>query len=172
MAAQLITVEEFKVFRDLGYKVDTDKATEAIRESQQVELYDNFGQFVFDIIANKDEATYTDLMNGSTFTVSGYDFIQEGIKSLLADFAYARYLSKIAMNLTPFGITIKIAEDSQPVDKKTIDEMIMKTLQDADVKKQLIDKYLINTATSSLFERYSRKDIGVISKTSRRYRVI
>ena len=172
MAAQIITVEELKAFRDLGFKVDVDKATESIREAQLVELYDSFGQFVFDLIKNKDEGSYAELMNGGEFTVSDDVFYQEGVKSLLADFAFARYLSKVAMNLTPFGITIKTSEDSQPVDKKTIDERIMQTLQDADVKKQMIERYLIEKSTSTLFDRYSRDDTKTISRTSRRYRVI
>lgn len=173
MAAQIITPTEFKALRDLGYKVDNDKATEAIREAQQVDLYDAFGQFTYDIIINKDAVPYADLMNGSIFTISGDSFIHEGIKSLLGDYAYARYLRKLQYNADPFGITIKIGQDSQPVEKRVIDEMIIKTMQDADVKKQAIDKYIAENKTSTLFDRHrvgTGGDSGSIG--SIRYKVI
>jgi len=172
MAAQILTVEELKTYRDLGGKVDIDKATEAIREAQQVELYDAFGYFSFDIIKNKDEANYADLMNGSEFTISNDLFIHEGIKSLLADYAFARYLAKLKMNLTPFGITIKTNEDSVPVDMKTVDSMILKTLQDADVKKETIDRYLTEKNDSSLFDRYVQGGKRTKSAGSRRYSIL
>tara|TARA_R110000822_G_scaffold75692_3_gene182110 strand:+ start:1949 stop:2470 length:522 start_codon:yes stop_codon:yes gene_type:complete len=169
---QLITVDQFKTYRDLGFKVDVDKATEAIREAQQVELYDAFGQFLFDIIENRDAVPFADLMSGSTFLINGDPYIQEGILSLLADYAFARYLGKVSMNLSPFGITTKVGTDSVPVDKKTVDEHIMKTLQDADVKKELIDQYLREYNDTAAFDRYSRGGATTISRTSRRFRIL
>lgn len=172
MGGQIITVDELKAFRNLGFKVDVAKAEEAIKEAMQVELYDAYGNFSFDIIKNKDEDSYVDLMSGSEFTISGKVFIHAGIKSLVADYAFARYLDKLKMNLTPFGITVKRSDDSEPVNVKTVDSIIMKALQDADVKKTIIDRYLTENNNSNLFDRFVRGGTESKSIGSRRYRVI
>ncbi len=140
----MITTTEFKSFRDVGKKLDTDKATEAIKLAQGVDLYDVLGDFLFVVLDNVDSVSYADLMTGSTFTYGDITYQHDGIKSLLADYTYARYVASINVNFTPFGAVKKLSNDSEPVDRNTIRDTVKLAQQDASIKFSFIDKYLLS----------------------------
>ena len=144
MATSFITTTEFKTFRDIGKKIDIDKASEAIKLAQGVDLYDVLGNFLFNVLDNLESASYADLMTGSTFTYNDTTYQHDGLKSLLADYAYARYVASINVNFTPFGAVKKISQDSEPVDRNTIRDTVKLTQQDASIKFSFINKYLLS----------------------------
>jgi hypothetical protein len=149
----LITSTELKALRDIGNKIDTDKADEAIQLAQETDLYNLLGDFYFDVVANAaGVGNWALLMDGSTFTVDGEDFIHRGIKALLADLAYARYSKKINANFSPFGMTVKSTPDSTPVPEETQKQVVIDAKRDAGVKLKLIIAF-IETDTV-LFSRY------------------
>ena len=148
----LITNTELKTLRDVGSKIDIAKADEAIKLAETVDLYVILGNFYFDVVANAAGLSYTDLMDGSTFTVNGRPFIQSGIKALVADLAYARYVDMINTNFSPFGITVKSTQDSVPITEGKLKQIILQARRDADVKFGIIDLYL--DQNKSTFPRY------------------
>jgi hypothetical protein len=150
----ILTNTELRALRDIGNKIDTDKADEAINLAETVDLYNVLGDFYFDVVANKASvvAGWVDLFAGSTFTVAGRNFIHLGIKAVIADLAYARYTEMINTNFTPFGATVKSSQDSEPISEARLAQIQLQAKRDADSKFGLVDKYL-NTDTT-LFARY------------------
>lgn len=165
MATRIITSEDFKNFRNVSKKLNTDKIDECINLAQTVDLQDKLGDFYFDVLDNKDSATYADLMTGCTFTVGGESFTHEGIQSYLADLAYSRFLYVINTNQTPFGIVQKVTDDSQPLERNMIKDLVKQAQIDASIKFRIIDKYLKENA--SVFTRYKSggtNDINTFSQ--------
>ncbi|MFI8379615.1 hypothetical protein [Leeuwenhoekiella sp. NPDC079379] len=170
MNNQLITVQEFASFRDIGKKLDEAKINECIKQAQSTDLFDVLNDFFFDLVENKDSIQYQDLLSGSTFSVNNQSFSQAGIKSLLADYTYNRYMYSINTNFTPFGATQKYGQDSQPVDRNLLKDIAKQTQVDADIKFKMIDKYL--KSNSSIFTRYQTGNNPDINTGSVRYSII
>lgn len=156
MIDQLITVTEFTTFRDISKKVDNDKVSECISLAQQSDLQDMLGGFYYDVLKNKAESTYTNLMEGSEFTYCDETFIHAGIKALLADLTYARFIYMINVNLTPFGAQTKYTEDSNGIDRNHIKDLARQAQFDGGVKFKIIQKYLFSD--TELFSRYCSQE--------------
>ncbi|WP_339875216.1 hypothetical protein [Olleya marilimosa] len=156
MSNKIITPQEFGSFRNISKKLDTEKINESIGLSQSVDLYDVLGDFYFDLISDLENPDYADLLSGCTFTSNNQTFIHDGLKSLLADYTYARFTYVMNVNYTPFGIQSKFTDDSSPVDRNIIKDIIKQTQIDANIKFKMIDKYLL--ANKGLFPRYKNNN--------------
>lgn len=150
--ANIITSSEFASFRDIGKKINEDKINESIELAENSDLNDVLGGFYFDVLKNKDEATYAELMVGSEFEYCDETFIHKGIKALLADYTYARFIYMININLTPFGAQAKFTDDSAGIDRLTIKDLAKQAQQDASIKFKTIEKYILSKP--ELFSRY------------------
>ena len=168
--SNIITVDEFTIYRNVSKKIDEGKVNECIELAQTIDLYDALDDFYFDLIENLDNQDYQDLLSGSTFTVNNKVYRQAGIKSLLADYTYTRYLYQINTNHTPFGFQQKFTQDSQPVDRNLIKDMVKQTQIDTSIKFKMIDKYLKNN--KEIFPRYSKGNNNDINTFSQRFTVI
>lgn len=166
----LITPEEFASYRDIGKKLGSDKIKECINQAQNVDLFDVLDSFLFDLIENKDEANYQDLLNGSTFISNGRRYIHQGVKSLLADLTYSRYMYAVNVNMTSFGAVQKFGQDSSPVDRNLLKDIAKQTQVDASIKMQMIDKYLKENKTT--FPTYQTGNNPNINTNSQRFSVI
>lgn len=155
---RLITAQEFGQYKDVGKKLDTQKINECITEAQMVDLFDYLDEFLFDVVENREDSTYADLMNGSSFVVSGKPYSHIGLKALLADLTYPRYLYKVNIQLTPFGAVNKLSQDSQPADRNVLKDIAKQTQMDADTKFKFIRLYLQENKT--LFPRYNSNACG------------
>ncbi len=150
----IITATEFATFRNISQKVDTAKIDEAISLAQQSDLVDILGDFYFDVMKNKDEANYADLMNGSEFTYNDEKFEHAGIKKLLADYTHARYVYLKPINDTAFGFMVKETQDGSPVDRNTLKDLSKQDQVDAGIKFKFIEKYILSEP--ELFSRYCK----------------
>lgn len=150
----LITAIEFASFRNISAKLDTPKIEEAISLAQQSDLLEILGDFYFDVVKNATEASFKDLIDGSEFTYQGLTYEHAGIKRLLADFAFARYLYTVNVNLTPFGAVSKLSQDSEGIDRNTIKDLSKQAQIDAGVKFRFIEKYLLSKP--EVFSRYCK----------------
>jgi hypothetical protein len=149
----LLTPEEFATYRNISIKRNDDKINECIRLAQSVDLYDIFDTFLFDMVQNASNSTYEGLFNGSSFIINDVSYIHDGIKSLLADLTYARYMYVINTNHTPHGFVQKMNDNSEPIDRNFIKDIVKQTQIDASVKAGLIKKYLsANTDTFTHFK--------------------
>jgi len=148
----LITVEEFAEYRNISKKLDEDKINEAISLAQQSDLIKILGDFYFDVVKNAEVTAWLPLMNGSDFEYCGEDFQHAGIKKLLADYTYSRFVYMVNINATPFGFQTKFTEDSNGIDRLVIKDLSKQAQIDAGFKFKYIQKYLLSDTT--LFERY------------------
>lgn len=150
--SNIITPAEFKTLRKINKKIDEDKVNEAIALAQDSDLNDILGGFFFDVVKNQAEGSYSDLMNGSEFTYCDEIFIHKGIKALLADYTYSRYIVGANINLTSFGATKKSSEDSEAISATTTRDVSKQSQIDAGIKFKTIRKYILSEPT--LFSRY------------------
>lgn len=165
----LITNTEFKALRDIGNKVNEQLLTECIALSEKNELLDILGNFYFDVLENKDNTgdKWEELMIGSTFTDSNNDtFTHEGVKALLADLAYSRYVNRVNADFTPFGLVHKEGQDSRVTDRNYIKDLAHQARKDADAKMRIIHRFLRENDT--LFDRYFEEDNDVSIGQGRR----
>lgn len=152
--SNLITAAEFATFRNVSQKLDEGKIDEAVSLAQQSDLVEILGDFYFDVVKNANETSYQDLMNGSTFTYCEEEFVHAGIKKMLADYTYSRFVYMVNINATPFGFQKKFTEDSEGIDRNTIKDLAKQAQVDAGIKFKFIEKYILSEPTT--FERYCK----------------
>lgn len=152
--ANLITATEFATFRNISQKIDTAKIDEAVSLAQQSDLVEILGDFYFDVVKNALESEYAGLMNGSEFTYNGEEFIHAGIKKMLADYTYSRFVYMVNINPTPFGFQKKFTEDSEGIDRNTIKDLAKQAQVDAGIKFKFIEYYLLSKPET--FARYCK----------------
>ena len=139
----ILTPEEIKNYKDIGNKIDEKKINPIIEQAQIVELKDVLGdRFYFDVLANKDNDQYQDLLNGSSFIYNGVTYFHDGIKALLADYFMAKYILQINTNITPFGATNKTSNDSEIADRNSLKDIATQQLQLAGARWEIIKLYL------------------------------
>lgn len=151
--ANLITAAEFAANRKISRKYSQQKADESIELAQESDLQDVLGDFYFDLIQGFQDPSFADLMNGSTFVYNDETFIHLGIKKMLSDLTFARYIYNINVNLTSFGAGSKDTQDSTPIDRNTTKDLAKQAQQDSDVKFRTIKKYLLSNP-NNIFDRY------------------
>jgi len=138
----LITHTEFSELKSISKRYDDDKVNKSITQAM-TDLREVLGvSFYFDVISNTETAEYTTLLDGGEFSVEGLTYVHDGLKSLVADYAYARYLYEVNTNLTSFGMVGKNNQDSTPVDRNMIKDLVGQTNKDAGRKWELIEDYL------------------------------
>lgn len=148
----LITVQEFANNRNVSKKLDEGKIEECIDLAEGSDLYDILGDFYFDIVKNQNETDYADLMAGSSFEYCGEEFTHKGIKKLLSDYVYSRYVYVGNINDTAFGMVAKTYQDGTPTERNTLKDLAKQAQVDAGFKFQIIEKYILSKPDT--FSRY------------------
>lgn len=152
--AYIITPAEFAEYRDISVKLDEAKINESISLAQQSDLIEILGDFYFDVVKNQAETAWLPLMNGSTFEYCEEEFVHVGIKKLLGDYTYARFVYMVNINPTAFGFQSKFTQDSEGIDRNTIKDLAKQAQVDAGIKFKFIEKYILSEP--ELFERYCK----------------
>lgn len=122
----LITIADFSGLPAISGNTNVlKKLTPYIKEAQELDLLPILGQeFYWALIADFDGspslATYDDLFNGSSYTLSGHTYKHQGIKLALCYYAYARYRMNANEEETATGIVTKNNPYSEPASEKTI----------------------------------------------------
>ena len=81
-----------------------------------MDLQPLLGELLYnDLVTNVLSAKYQDLMNGKTYVYNGNSYTFIGLKAVLGNFAYARYVIFSSYTDTPFGLVTKNSQDSQSV---------------------------------------------------------
>ena len=163
----IITPVEFASFRDISGKLDEGKINEAIGLAQQSDLVQILGDFYFDVVKNQALAAWLPLMNGSTFTYCDDEFEHAGIKKLLSDYTYSRFVYMVNVNATPFGFQKKFTQDSEGIDRNTIKDLSKQAQVDAGIKFKFIEYYILSEP--DLFSRYCKNKNQGTSFFSQRF---
>lgn len=149
----LLTPTQIQSFKDLGIKIDEKKIIPIIEQAQIVELKEVLGdRFYFDVIANKNNPDYAPLLSGCSFTYFGVNYYQDGLNALLADYFMSKYILQVNTNLTPFGATQKLSNDSELADRNSLKDVSTQQLQLAGARWEIIRLYL--NANPNLFPNW------------------
>ncbi|MFC6858792.1 DUF6712 family protein [Zunongwangia atlantica] len=153
----ILTHQDFANLKNIGNNYDVNKVEQCI-SGALIDLKKTLGNgFYFDLQKNANEADYSDLIEGCQYEdKDGYTVQHEGVKSLLADYTYSRYLYEINNSVTPFGMVQKQYQDGEQVDRNMIKDLVSQNNQDAAMKWQLIEGYLNQNA--STFEVWARQN--------------
>jgi len=154
---QIINIDDIKLLKDIGKKVDADKFNPIIKQAHD-DLREYLGiNFYFDVLANTSTPEYQDLLSGSCFTIAGQHpqitYYQEGLKAMMIDLFMARYITQLNTNITPFGATVKHSDNSEPADRATLQDRSKEQSQMAGSKWELIKMYL--TEKADTFKAYN-----------------
>jgi len=156
MTNNILSHEDFAAYKNIGNNYDINKVVQCI-EGASIDLKKTLGNFYFDLLKNANEADYSDLIEGAEYiNKDGYNVQHEGIKSLLADYTYSRYLYEINNSVTPYGMVQKSYQDGETVDRNMIKDLVAQNNQDAAQKWVMIEGYLNQNA--STFEVWARQN--------------
>jgi hypothetical protein len=144
----LITLTDIRSIKSISLNLNQDKElVPNIIEAQEYDLRpilgDNFFlDLVDDLTASPSLVLYSDLWNGSEYTYGGERYKHEGIKTVLAYHAYARYLSGANIQSTATGFVHKTNQYSERVDDKSISRLIAQARSAAQVSESRVREFL------------------------------
>jgi len=145
ITTKLITLAEIQAYKQISSSVFLDKLNEIILETQFNDLQPLLGERLFLAILD-DQATYADLLNGSTYTYNGITYTNYGLKSVIAHYVYARYAMFGDLIDNPFGITSKLnLNESKPIDYAFKKNLFNNNKQTAYNYWLNVEKFLIRT---------------------------
>ena len=103
--------------RQISKSVTEEKLSEYIYEAQINDLQGLLGpNFYADLLQNLDTVANQALLNEGTYTYNGDTYTNYGLKAVLAEFAFSRYVLTGGQTDTPFSLVEKIDPNSTPVD--------------------------------------------------------
>jgi len=152
--ANLITITDIQTLKPLSSNTDiTKKVNPFILEAQRMDLRPILGDEFYlaleaDVLASPSLVTYTDLWNGSNYTIGTKTYINYGLKAVLIYYSYARYLNRSNTNSTAFGMVKKSNPDSEPLSEKTLSRLVAQAISGAKLYENNVKKYLDNNAST------------------------
>ena len=113
----LTTKEEIRAVRQLSTSVKDEQINPFIKDAEMSDLRGLLGERLYIDLDTNPTATaqgnYPALMNGGSYTYSGFTYHNPGVKAVLIDFAYARYRFFGNAVDTGFGFVEKQTKDGQ-----------------------------------------------------------
>jgi len=119
----LITVNDIRAYRAIATNIDDARVNTFIAEAEQLDILPAVGAAEYARLAagqglSPDE---TALLNGGYYVnYAGVEEHQNGVKAALSYLAYARFIRCHGVNITPFGVVVKSADDSQPASQQVV----------------------------------------------------
>lgn len=160
----LITATDIRAVRDLSLQIKDSKINPIISDAQISDLRPLLGDALFyDILAKStlpDPNLYTDLLNGCDYVINDITYHQFGVKRLLIELAYVRYMFDSTDISTPFGVIDKKFNDGTTMSRdrsKELSNLRKKTANDFWLG---VEHYLYNnTETYTLFKKFRDNEI-------------
>lgn len=145
---RLISVEDIRAHKDISKSVKDSKVNPYIDDAQMLDLMPNLGdRFYSDIRVNPTDAKYATLLDGGEYTKNengtDYKYYNPGIKRVLVEFAYARYVLFGGYTDTPFSMVEKLSQDSRPVEKESKRVMYKNMQQVAQLYYGEVEKFIL-----------------------------
>lgn len=135
-----ITLQEFVDEKKISGKPNEKKVNQAIKEAQAVDLKKMLGLFYFFLVENY--VNESGLMDGSSFVYNEMNISHLGIKNVLIDLAYSRYIIDVNVNLNAFGANTKETSNGSAVDRLTLKELSKQAQIDAGYKFKDVVLYI------------------------------
>ena len=105
---RLITKADILARREISSNVPDKKINPFIDDAQFVDIQKLLGGSLFnDLIQNSTDANYVSLLDEGTYEYNGVTYTNIGLKAVLVEYAYSRYILLGANTDTPFGLVQK-----------------------------------------------------------------
>ena len=112
----LITVNDIRKHRDISTSVKKERVDEYIQDAEASDIRPLLGDELFTSLTSDPtdttQGSYPALLDGGEYTFNGYTYRHPGLKSVLSDFAYARYKFFGSEVDTPFSTVQKTFDQS------------------------------------------------------------
>lgn len=116
----LINSIDVRQFRDISDTIFEETFNAFVKEAQFMDLEPLLGNEFYNDLLNNPETTANDvLLEGGTYTYNGKTYTNNGLKTVLIHYAFARYIKFGSVQDTAFSFVQKVAEGSEPVSEKT-----------------------------------------------------
>ena len=126
----LLNISDFEGFKAISGNTNWEKKLlPYVFDAQNFDLKELLGNAFYlsvykDVIAEPSLVLYSDLWNGCEWTVGSHTYRHEGLKVVLINFAYYRFVMNANSHETAYGIVSKINPESESVSEKTIQRKI------------------------------------------------
>lgn len=125
----LISYNDFAPYTDINSNIDKSKKLDPfIRQAQYFDLKEVLGDKMFYSLVEDFESSpslpvYSNLMNGSTYQISGTNYRNPGLIPVLCYFTYSRYVLSKQSNDTAYGLVHKKNEFSELISEKELNRL-------------------------------------------------
>lgn len=147
----------------IGY--DEQEFNVFIREAQDFDLRPLLCEdFYFELVAKREEAAWTKLIDGGEYTYEENPFFFRGFADVLAYFTYARFILKCNYVSSSHGFTIKKTPHSEPMSLEEKRNMYYKYKKDANIILKDVSTFIERNIDS--YSSWSSCDECSSTKTS------
>ncbi len=139
----LITLDDIRAVKQVSQNISSvDRMQPFIQEAQIFDLKNKLGPvFYQDLITNKGQQIYIDILNGLVYTNTQNHVVSfGGIKQALAYYTYARFILEAQDTVTAAGVVRKVIEGSEPVSEKTL---VAKSLRSKNSADAILDDVIV-----------------------------
>jgi hypothetical protein len=165
---KLITIDDIRDVRQVTTNIDDATSFDPyIIEAQKIDLQRLVGIKFFNIfmreiaITPTPPARATAILAGTEYELDEVPIAFEGIKPLLAYYAYARALPKLGNRVARFGVVKKVTTYSEPVEATEIADMVNDAKTNAKHHEEQLITYL--KASREVYpEFFSTGKVGMI----------
>ncbi|WP_157681234.1 DUF6712 family protein [Maribacter dokdonensis] len=138
-----------------GWEKESGKIQTCIDDAEEVDLFEQLGNFYFELIAKADDEDFDNLLNGCEFEFEGVKMKHSGLRKYVAGLAYVRYLGVSNMTHTPHGYVNKLTQNSEPVSYNQIKDEKKEVQRAASIRFKTISNYL--ELNPEIFTSYNPK---------------
>lgn len=111
----LIDISDFTGTRDISKNVQIERLNVFIDEAQRYHLKDLLGEKLYQrVVTSPTNADIVKLLDPQDYTCNGVDYHSEGIKRILVNLTFSRYVLGHTEVDTPFGFVRKDSDYSTP----------------------------------------------------------
>lgn len=145
----IITHSDLNEYKHISTNISAAIFNNYLQEAQELDLRLLLGEELYidildDIVASPSLTDYEELVNGSTYEYNEKKYKHEGLKSVLAYFAYSRYLKSTGVNSTHYGLVVKKNDFSEPISEKTLARQISQSISAAHSYWDRVKLFLIH----------------------------
>lgn len=108
--------------RQISVNTQDSDINQHIEDAERMDLRPLLGEEFYQAVSTNNNGDYDDLLNGVSYQYDSKNYHQPGLKRVLEDYAYARYMLFGSQKDTSFGFVEKSTQDSTHIDwqqKKT-----------------------------------------------------
>jgi len=117
----IINKNDFAGIRNISVNASDDIVNEHIRNAQISKFVDYIGQELLTRIVNNLTAPeIVNILDEKDYTYKGKNYTSSGLKTVLVNLSYARYVLNGSDNDTPYGFVKKDSQYSQPTEYKIL----------------------------------------------------